>query len=389
MSPARLPIANTPPPRAVAADTSAGTAAAVSAADGDPAAPSRSEAAAAAEVHAGEPLEVRPLRGWQLPLLQETCFLDLLPLLQRALLLQAPEQLLHRLAPRPALAPDVLVAYRQPQHPLGLVVSQRLNRSGSCWQLQQLRTSSSCLAAGEAGRLAIEAALVREAIQRSRHAASWIATSASCDDERLAVLRQQGFQPLRRETLWRWQPGAQTPVALPNDLQLRPLNRRTALAMWQLEQASLPAQLRQLLDRRVDDLLDQSEQPSLMLIDGARNQAVAGARRLRPSSHGLPELELSVHPGWQDLIGPPLRVLLEQAAAGARELVVRSDGPESERGQWLQSLGMVPEGEEVLMARSVWRRHVPQPSQEMARRLEAVFGQLQPRQRPVPTPLGR
>lgn len=177
-------------------------------------------------------------------------------------------------------------------------------------------------------------------------------------------------------------------MALPNDLQLRPLNRRTALAMWQLEQASLPAQLRQLLDRRVDDLLDQSEQPSLMLIDGARNQAVAGARRLRPSSHGLPELELSVHPGWQDLIGPPLRVLLEQAAAGARELVVRSDGPESERGQWLQSLGMVPEGEEVLMARSVWRRHVPQPSQEMARRLEAVFGQLQPRQRPVPTPWG-
>ena len=31
----------------------------------------------------------------------------------------------------------------------------------------------------------------------------------------------------------------------------------------------------------------------------------------------------------------------------------------------------------------------PQPSQEMARRLEAVLGQLQPRQRPVPTPLGR
>jgi hypothetical protein len=126
-----------------------------------------------------------------------------------------------------------------------------------------------------------------------------------------------------------------------------------------------------------------------MLIDRGRNQAVAGARRLRPGSHGLPELELILHPGWLHLLGAPLRLLLEQAGAGTDELVVRSDGPESERGQWLQSLGMVPEGEEVLMARSVWRRHVPQPSQEMARRLEAVFGQLQPRQRPVPTPLGR
>jgi hypothetical protein len=340
-------------------------------------------------------LQVQPLRGWQLPLLQQPCFLDLLPLLQRSLLLQAPERLLHRLAPRPALAPDVLIAYRHPQQPLGLVVSQRLNRSGSCWQLQHLRTSESCLEAGETGRLAIEAALVREAIQRSRHAASWIATSCSADDARLALLRQQGFQPLRRETLWRWQRGARgerdgsAEPCLPRDLQLRPLNRRTALAMWQLEQAALPAQLRQLLDRRVDDLLDQSGQPSLMLIDTGRNQAVAGARRLRPGWRGLPELELSLHPGWQHLLGEPLQLLLERCAAGDDQLIVRSDVLDDERGRWLRGLGMAPEAEEVLMARSVWRRHAPQPSQEMARRLEAVLGQLQPRQRPIPTPLGR
>ena len=338
------------------------------------------------------PLEVKPLRGWQLPLLQEPGFLELVPLLQRSLLLHTPERLLHRLAPRPALAPDVLVAFREPQHPLGLVVSQRLNRSGSCWQLQHLRTSEACLEAGEAGRLAIEAALVREAIQRSRHAASWIATSSSCDDERLAVLRQQGFQPLRREILWRWQPpeaAARLQRSLPRELQLRSLNRRTALAMWQLEQATLPAQLRQLLDRRVDDLLDQSEAPSLMLIDTARNQAVAGARRLRPGSRGVPELELSLHPGWPQLLGEPLQLLLEQCAGAAEQVVVRSDVLDTGRSRWLQALGMAPEGEEVLMARSVWRRHTPQPSQEMARRLEAVLGQLQPRQRPIPTPLGR
>jgi hypothetical protein len=338
------------------------------------------------------PLRVSPLRGWQLPLLQDPGFIDLLPLLQRSLLLQGPERLLQHLAPRPPLAPDVLVAYRHPQHPLGLVVSQRLNRSGSCWQLQHLRTGEACLAAGEAGRLAVEAALVRDAIERSRQAASWIATSSSCDDGRLALLRQQGFQPLRRETLWRWQPDRDTPTVdrpLPRDLQLRPLNRRTAVAMWQLEQAALPAQLRQLLDRRVDDLLDQSEQPSLMLIDTARNQAVAGARRLRGGWHGLPELELSLHPGWQHLLGEPLQLLLERCAAGADQLVVRSDALDSGRARWLQSLGMAPEGEEVLMARSVWRRHAPQPSHEMVRRLETVLGQLQPRQRPIPTPLGR
>ena len=340
------------------------------------------------------PLQVHPLRGWQLPLLQDPSFQDLLPELQRSLVLQGPERLLQRISPRPPLASSVLVAYRNPQEPLGLVVSQRLNRSGSCWRLRHLRTSEQCLGASEAGRLAVEATLVREAIQRCRHAASWIASLSSCNDEHLAVLRQQGFQPLRRQTLWRWQ---RQPVdhdaaphrAVPTDLELLPLNRRTAQAMWQLEQAALPAQLRQLLDRRVEDLLDESEQPSLMLFDRSRHQAVAGARRLRSSRQGLPELELTLHPGWQHLLGEPLQQLLELSAAGAAQLRLRSDLLDPQRGRWLQSLGLTLEGEEVLMARSVWRRHAPQPSQEMARRLEAVLGQLHPRQGPVPTPVGR
>lgn len=335
-------------------------------------------------------LQVVPLRGWHLPLLQDACFADLLPLLQRAVLLQGPEWLLHTLTARPALAPDVLIAYRDPQQPLGLVISQRLNRSGSCWTLQDLRSSDAGLAAGEAGRMAIEAALVREAIQRSRGAASWIATTTSTDSDRLALLRQQGFQPLRRETLWRWEPLRPTPQrSLPRDLQLRSLSRRTAAAMWQLEQAALPAQLRQLLDRRIDDLLDQSDQPSLMLFDSNRQQAVAGARRLRPGQRGLPEVELSLHPGWQHLLGEPLQLLLERSAGDAEQLLVRSDVLDQERSQWLQSLGMAPEGEEVVMARSVWRRHSPQQSQQMANRLEAMLGRLQPGQRPIPTPLGR
>ena len=50
---------------------------------------------------------------------------------------------------------------------------------------------------------------------------------------------------------------------------------------------------------------------------------------------------------------------------------------------------MAPEGEEVVMARSVWRRHAPQTSQGVSRKLEAVLGQLQPGQKPIPTPLER
>jgi hypothetical protein len=335
-------------------------------------------------------LQVFPVRGWHLPFLQDPCFIDLLPLLQRSVLLEGPEKLLHSIAPRPPLAPEAWLAYRDPQQPLGLVIAQRLNRSGSCWQLLHLRSSDGCLSGGEAGRMAVESILVREAIQRSRNAASWIATSASTDNDRLAVLRQQGFQPLRRETLWRWEPQRPLPMRqLPRDLLLRPLNSGSATAMWHLDQAALPAQLRQLLDRRSDDLLDQSARGSLMLIDSNRRQAVAAVRRLRNSSRDLPELELCVHPGWRHLIGEPLQLLLERCAGEADQLVVRSDLMDQERSTWLHQIGLVPEREEVVMARSVWRRHATQPNKQMAHRLEAVLGRLQPGQQPIPTPLGR
>ena len=337
------------------------------------------------------PLVIEPLRGWQIPLLQDHAFLDLQPLLQRALLLQGPERLLHSLAARRPLAPEVLVAYRDPQQPLGLVVSQRLNRSGSCFEMLHLRSAQACLAAEEIGAGAVESALVREAIPRARSAASWIASCSSLDLQRQGLLRQLGFQPQRQELLWRWQPPDANPAArgLPADLQVRPLNRRQGALLWHLEQASCPAQLRQLLDRRCEDLLDQSQAPSLLLVDTNRQTAVAAVRRLRRCSHGLPEVELTLHPGWQHLIGAPLEQLLLAATAGSGPCLIRSDLLHTELNGWLHQRGLERLGEEVLLGRSVWRRQVPQTNAAMARRLEAVVAQWQPRRRPLPTPLGR
>ena len=326
-----------------------------------------------------------------MPLLQDPAFLDLQPLLQRALLLQGPEQLLHALAARRPLAAQVLVAYRDPQQPLGLVVSQRLNRSGSCFELLHLRSAEACLAAAESGAAAVESALVREAIPRARSAASWITSCSSLDLQRQGLLRQLGFQPLRQEVLWRWQPpqGQPAPPAPGADLQVRQLNRRTGALLWHLEQASCPAQLRQLLDRRCEDLLDQSRAPSLLLVDTNRQVAVAAVRRLRRSSAGLSEVELTLHPGWKHLVGSPLEQLLLAATAGSGACLIRSDLLASELNGWLHQLGLERLGEQVLLGRSVWRRQSPQINDAMARRLEAVVAQWQPRRRPLPTPLGR
>ncbi|WP_371734101.1 hypothetical protein [Synechococcus sp. CCY 9618] len=338
---------------------------------------------------------VEPLQGWHLPLLDDPSFLPLQPLLQRSLLLALPEKLLAAVTSRRPLAPQVLVALQRQgltrQQVLGLIVSRRLNRSGTCWQVQHLRLALAAADDASApGRAALGGDLLRQAIGRVKGAASWIATASSLDTPRLATLREQGFQPQRTDRLWRWQSAADrvAPAASPAELQLRPLNRRTASLLWHLEQATCPAHLRQLLDRRIEDLLDQSRGHGWMLVDAVRNEAVAGVRWLDEHPGGGRMVELSVHPGWGHLLGTAAESLLHRIGRDGTCLWLRCEVSDGARQAWLQALGAEAHGEEVLMARSVWRRQEGQPAQRAARRIGAVLEQLQPRRRPMPTPSG-
>lgn len=334
---------------------------------------------------------VEPLQGWHLPLLEDPALLPLQSLLQRQLLLSLPRRLAAGLGRRSSSGGAALVALSPETtgrpRVLGVLISRPLNRRGSCWEVQHLRLALTISPAAQGTGVA--ASLLREALQRTRGASSWVASASSLDAARLALLREQGFQPQRLERVWRWQPaaGAAAP-ALPAGLQLRPLQARNAALLWHLEQATCPAPLRQMLDRRIEDLLDRSDGRGWLLIDAERNEAVAGARWLAPHPAGGQRIELSVHPGWGSLLGPPCELLLHRLARRGDALWLHSPADDAPRQLWLEQLGAQEQGEEVLMARSLWRRQEAPSSLNPARRLSAVLETLQPGRRSVPTPIG-
>lgn len=342
------------------------------------------------------PWRIESLQGWHLPLLDDPSFLPLQPLLQRALLLAVPDRLLAVLGSRQPLVSQVLVALGSSggsqQRPLGLIVCRRLNRSGSSWQVEHLRLPIATPdQAALPGRREVATGLLREALRRARSAASWFATASSLDSARLALLREQGFQPQRTDQLWRWRPQVAPALPLPSlpaGLQLVRLHRGTAPLLWHLEQAACPSQLRQLLDRRVEDLLDQSGSRGWMLVDPGRNEAVAGVRWLGEWPGGGNRVELSLHPAWNHLLGAASERLLRTFPAEDGPLWLSAEVGDRPRQEWLLRLGAEPQQEEVLMARSVWRRQEAGRSRLTARRLEAVLEQFQPRRRPLPTPAG-
>lgn len=324
-----------------------------------------------------------PLQGWHLPLLTDPQFLPLQPLLQRCLLEALPQRLLQFLQLPAPPAPQVLVASLQATgSPCGLLVSRPVNRRGSCWAVQHLRFAE------EAPVRSTALELLKAQISRITAASSWIVAVESLDLERLGLLRELGFQPLRCERRWRWpqRPGLRSALQGATELQLRPLQRRSATLHWHLEQAACPPQLRQLLDRRVEDLLSDSR-AGWMLVDPGRRQAVAGIRLLVHGREEGQEASFAVHPLWLSALGPAVQELLDLAVETAGAPISFSiDHQDTSLNQWLEAAGAEPLGERVLMVRSVWRRQVRHPVTNVALRLGAVLEQWQP-PRPIPTPV--
>jgi hypothetical protein len=334
---------------------------------------------------------VERLQGWHLPLLQDPAFLPLLPHLQRALLLELPERLLGAVMPSFPQGPAVHVALRrlpaQPPQPLGLIVTRRLNRRGTCWEVDHLALPQLRQPFAPAESEVAEA-LMRMAIQSTRGVASWVATASVSDVQRQALLRAQGFQQVRSDQLWQWLPGGELPV-LPSGLRAQPLNRSSAALLWHLEQSCCPAHLRQVFDRRIEDLLDQSGGWGWLLVDQGRNEAVAAIRHQIHHPEVGVVAELSLQPGRDELFGAPAAWLLHQLARSGQAPMVRADREDEARSAWLASLGATLLDEQILMARTVWRRQEAAPARQAALRLEAMLEQWKPAPRSLPTPAGQ
>ena len=312
-----------------------------------------------------DPLVMQPLGLQHLARLSHAELDGLHLRLQQLALRRGPEQLLR------------LIDRQRPPTPLAWLAQGRngeVNGALSINAAVQSRSEASVL-------------LIRDALSAVQGALSWIARAAIDDTAVLSGLRQQGFQTLQQQRLWRLERAESLLAcdALPPQLQLQPLDRSNAALLLQLELSATPAHLRQMQDLRSDDLLDDAQAGSLLLVDTQRHQAVAAARLLRRSHAGTTEVELSLHPAWAQLLGPPLARLLLQACSERMPITLRCDMRNNDGMAWLEQQGAIPGREELVLARSLWRRQeLPAMGGLASRTLERLVGQLQPNQRPVP-----
>ena len=328
-----------------------------------------------------ELLKLQPLGLHHLALLQAAHWQPLRPRLQQLLLRHWPQRLNNWLNQAASPPPVAMVALHPSGSLAGLLVAEPCNRRGTCWRIDELLLEDDLQSRTDTTIL-----LIREVIQRVPGALSWIARAGSNDSPVLAALREQGFQTLQQQQVWRLSNAEhlQRCPQMPGQLKLEELNSTNSALLLQLELSATPSLLRQMQDLRREDLLDHAKSGSLLLVDTQRHQAVAAARLLnRSSSDGL-EVELSLHPAWSQLMGPPLAELLTQSCDPHWPINLRCDVRNEAGMAWLESQGAEALQEELVLARSLWRRQETPAVGELATRtLERLVGQLQPG-RPVP-----
>ena len=133
------------------------------------------------------------------------------------------------------------------------------------------------------------------------------------------LMRELGFQPLRRYQLWLPPAAVSTPrsgQSLPCGLQWKPVSGSTAQRLWPIEQGGSFSHLRQITDRHWLDLLDRACARQ-WCADGCRHRACrVGAGGGSCGNQRLLEILRDV--AWDDRLNDALPFVLNQLTENAK-----------------------------------------------------------------------
>ena len=343
----------------------------------------------------GSTLRVEPLKAAHFPMINAGEQSARLPFFQDLLLrswLSWSEQ--HLPSFLPAKQPICLVALEY-ERLVGMVVIRPMNRRGSCWTLtlpEQLAKLQVCTPRQFRHEL-----LQRALEQVSHRAQSWVLNCPSTDDDQLALFRELGFQPLKTQQIWSAPAESMngsvkaSERTFPEQIDWQPITRRTAPLLWPLEQTSASSHLRQILDRHWIDLLDHQQPFSGVLIaqmeQGTAAMAGLVSRRVNVEQ---PVIELLRDVAWDPRLEQCLPLVFAQLAEQSPRALVATASEDGNVNALLRKQGWHPAGEELLLGRSLWRRHLNKKLIPGSRPLESMLERLQPQHPPLPTPsLGR
>ncbi len=285
---------------------------------------------------------------------------------------------------------------------LGYILVSPVNESRTTWRINQI-----VVARGENHTLGSQ--LIRHCLESCWEARMWLIEVDDRARDTIALCRQNGFQPLAHLTTWLIPPDilatlAKQEPALPN---LYPISNMDAPLLYQLENAAMPPQIRQVYDWGVQDFrhnpivqffrygqlfLAQRQEITGYVYESQRKAAIASfallLHRGREDQGVTHTLQLTVHPAYTwlypEMITQVAQIVARHRSIGLDSLSLVSADYQPEREDYLEKLGAERIAQRLLMARSVWHKVREAKPVLDGLQLSRVLTGLQPAQKPVP-----
>jgi hypothetical protein len=315
--------------------------------------------------------------------------------------------LLHLFKLMPNLTEQDFVLYVAYQNEIlkGLIQVTPQNKTRSTWKIEQVLIDQSSptkeLLIGHKG---IGSQLLRYCLEKIWEARTWIIEVNINEKDSLGLYRQNGFQPLAKITYWSCEPQLLQELAVqePDLPNLLPVSNADAKLLYQLDCVSMPPLVRQVFDRHIEDfkigLIAYVRQQikkwfnKIEIISGyvfePQRKAAIGYFKLQLCQDGSQphEAELIVHPAYTWLypkLLSQMAVIIQKAPP--QSLSLTSADYQSEREEYLETLGAQRREHTLLMSRSVWHKLRESKTLEVPNLSEVLQG-LQPARTPIPTP---
>jgi ribosomal protein S18 acetylase RimI-like enzyme len=281
---------------------------------------------------------------------------------------------------------------------LGMIQVSPFNRTHSTWRVDRVILERAVDKQG------IGSQLLRYCFESILEARTWILEVNVNDKDALALYRRNGFQRLAEMTYWEINPEllqelAQAEPDLPN---LLPVSNADAQLLYQLDTASMPPIVRQVLDRNADDFktslfgvltqafkqwMTKTEVVSGYVFEPQRKAAIGYFQVKLDRKGEQPYVAtLTVNPAYTWLY-PELLAQLAKIAQDfpPQSLHLTSADYHPEREEYLERIGASRVEHTLMMSRSVWhkQRESKFVSLEGIQLPEMLQG-LQPARKPIP-----
>ena len=291
----------------------------------------------------------------------------------------------------PTIQPYCLVSMEDKQI-LGFSLIRAINRKGTCWEinLPNLIKEPKRVTTREITNKIFKQALAFE----NCRAHSWITRCDITETDRIAALRELGFQPLKLLSTWNQKNKIGSPKKTnlldsihTQNLDWKPINNNNIKLLFQLRNSGESSQLRQILDLHYQDLIDERKEGCGVLLDRSSKKGNAiFAIISRKNFIDFDTFEILREPGWDHRIDHIMPDLLTDLYLKYPNTSIEVNNEDINLIQLLKEHNWEKKKETMLLGRTLWRRQSSKSILKANNSIEAIIEGLSPQSPPLPTP---